>query len=165
MDHYKKAWFEKRANQNELLCNFFLEIINTYKKKNFKLSTHQLNQLPYYDLGELAVAVCNSKLPVTHDNNHDFPYDIDFKCSVVRTHNYGKGYTAGITNCKTKKHILAVVLEPNKENFYFFAFENSTGKDEYSVPFDPVTCEPKLTNYMWCYEVPNFYKLAHYFTK
>lgn len=165
MDRYKTLFFEKRGSQNHVFAKFFKKIISKNKKKNFKLSNWHLDQLAYYDLGELAVAVSNPKLPILHEGNHDFACQIDMKCSVVRTHNYGRGYTAGISNCKNKKRILAVVLEPVTEKFYFFAFENSTGKAEYSIPFDPITCEPKLSNYMWCYEVPSFYDMALYFTK
>lgn len=165
MDRFKSVWFKKRASSHYNFSKFFINIIQDHKSKKFALTHWDLKQLPYYDLAELAVAVVNKKLCVSHEQNHDFPFMIDKKCAVVRTHSYGRRYSASIPGCANKKRIMATVYEPVTNKFYFFAFENSTGKDEFSIPFEPVTGQPKLTNYMWCYEVPDFRTMAHYFTK
>ena len=154
---YKADWYTKRINQNQQVSNFLISKINQYKEKDFPWTTGQLMFLKNEDLTELAVAAFNKKISITLGAGADYDNGVDAKFSVVRSNNYGKGYSTLIT-CTNKEYIVAVVFENIQSKFYFFAFPCTL--KQHSIPFDPHTGNPIRSNYMWNYECDTFEEMA-----
>lgn len=151
---YNKSWYDKRIKQNRNIKKFLIDIILSYKEIGLDWSDKELTCLNYEDLFEIAVATVNKTCDIVLGKGQDWSCGRDGKVSVVRTHNYGQNYSAGITGCKHKKHILALVYEPIQEKFYFFNFP--AWLTEHSIPFDAYTGDPKRytrngPNEMWDY--------------
>jgi len=154
---YKADWYTKRINQNQVSSKFLINKINQYKEQDFPWTTGQLIFLKNEDLTEIAVAAFNKKISITLGAGADYNNGIDAKFSVVRTNNYGKGYSTLIT-ATNKKFIVAVVFENIQSKFYFFAFPCTL--KQHSIPFDPATGHPIRSNYMWDYECDTFEEMA-----
>lgn len=157
---YKYDWYNKRIIQNAKIKEFLIACVNKHKELNFPWSKRELACLNYEDLFEIAVACVNKKISVLAEAGRDWTYGADGKVSIVRKHGRNNSsYGAGITNCKNKKYILAMVYEPHHQLFYFFAFP--TKMDEHAIPFDTVTKLPKRDNWMWEYECDSFEVMSH----
>ena len=144
MERLKALWYSKRINQNKNIKNYLIKIINKHRTEEVTWTNEELFCLNYEDLFEIAVAVVNLDCSIILGPGKDWSCGRDGKVSIARTHSYGKNYTAGITGCKNKKHILALVYEGIQEKFYFFNFPVRI--DEHSIPFDLETGDPKRWN-------------------
>lgn len=164
MKRFKKEWYDKRIKQNRNIKNHLIEIINENKDANFAWKPEELFCLNYEDLLEIAVAVINVDCTIVLGAGKDWDCGRDGKVSIVRLHNYGKHYTAGIVGCKNKTHIVAMVYECIQEKFYYFNFP--VAMDEHSIPFNVETGEPIRTtsrgpNKMWDqYECTSFKQMV-----
>jgi hypothetical protein len=147
MQRYKKGWYDKRIKQNKNIKMHLINLILKYKEKRLDWSAPELFCLNYEDLFEIAVAAFNKKCNIVLGDGQDWSCGRDGKVSIVRTNNYGKNYSAGVTGCSNKDWILALVYEPKQEKFYYFSFPAKL--KEHSIPFDVNTGEPKRDNYMW----------------
>jgi len=160
MDRLKATWYSKRIKQNRNIKNYLINIIKKHRTSEVEWADVELFCLNYEDLFEIAVAVVNKDCSIILGEGQDWSCGRDGKVSIARTHSYGKNYTAGITGCKNKKHIVALVYEGIQEKFYFFNFPAKI--DEHSIPFDLETGEPKRItrtgpNAMWQnYECASF---------
>lgn len=160
MQRYKKDWYDKRIKQNRNIKQHLIKVILKYKERALKWSDEELFCLNYEDLFEIAVATVNKNCDIVLGAGQDWSCGRDGKVSIVRTHNYGRAYTAGITGCSNKTHILALVYEGIQEKFYYFSFP--VQMTEHSIPFDPVTGDPRRDNYMWRnYECANFKEMVN----
>lgn len=159
---YKTEWYRKRINQNAKIEQHLTDIIQTHAEPNFPFDIDELGYLNYEDLLEIAVATVNKDVEITLGEGSDLSNGADCKFSIVRKHNYGRNYTAGI-KCKNKEFVYACVYENIQDKFYYFAFP--THIDEHSIPFDPDSGQPKrLTrmgeNPMWTWECSTFEEMA-----
>jgi len=150
-DRYKAEWFTRKINQNKNIKTFLIDKILTRKESDFPWNTTELKDLNYEDLFEIAVAVTNKRIKVLCEKGRDWTYGADGKVSIVR--NNGSKYTAGITGCKHKKYILALVYERQQDKFYLFAFPPRI--KEHSIPFD-LDGTPNTDNYMWDYRIADW---------
>ena len=146
---YNIAYYTKRMKQNRILKSFLIETILENKEKGLNWTSEDLNYLNYEDLWEICVAAvakkCSIDLSTGKDwSCEDWKIDPDGKVSIVRTSSYGRSYSAGITGCRNKKWIFALVYENIQEKFYFFSFPATL--DEHTIPFDLETGNPKRIN-------------------
>ena len=169
IDHYNK-----RMKQNRILKTFLINEILKYKEKKLNLTEENLIWLNYEDLWEICVATVAKKCNVDLSKGKDWSWpgwkvDPDGKVSIVRTNSYGKCYSAGITGCRNKEWIFALVYENIQEKFYFFSFPATL--DEHTIPFDPETGDPKRItragkNKMWeKYECKNIKEMIKSISK
>ena len=159
MTRLKEQWYSKRIKQNKNIKNHLIELIEEHKNSKFPWTKKELSYLNYEDLLEIAIATANKKISISLGAGSDFTNGRDAKFSIVRYHNYGKHYAAGITGCKGKDHILACVYEGIQEKFYYFSFPATL--KEHSIPFDTVTGDPKLNNPMWKHHHIKFKDMAN----
>lgn len=165
-ERYSYNWYQKRIKQNAIIKEFLISIIFKHAEEDFPWTKKDLWHLTYADLLEIAVVAANKSIHIQLSKGFDFSNGGDSKFSIVRNHSNGTSYSSGVTGCKNKKFILACVYEGIQEKFYFFAFPQSL--DEHSIPFDPVTGDPKRTtrngkNKMWeKYECDTFEIMAAY---
>lgn len=146
---YKAEWYSKRIKQNAKASEFLIKKINQYKEADFPWNSRDLMFLNTEDLTEIAVASINKQISIVLGAGMDYNNGVDAKFSIVRSNNYGKGYSALIT-CTNKEFIVSVVYENIQSKFYFFAFPCTL--KQHSIPFDPITGVPIRSNYMWAYE-------------
>lgn len=159
---YRAEWYQKRINQNAKIKQHLLNIIHAHAEADFPFDISELNYLNYEDLLEIAVAAVNKDVAITLGEGSDLSNGADCKFSIVRAHNRGRGYTAGI-KCKHKDFVYACVYENIQDKFYYFAFP--TIISEHSIPFDPNTGQPKRQtkmgeNHMWTWECATFEEMA-----
>lgn len=161
MKRYKSDWYNKRIDQNKKIKHHLIDIINKHKEAEFPWTTEEIMHLNYEDLLEIAVAAVNKNHEIVLGEGKDWSCGRDGKISIARYNGINKAlYSAGITGCKNKKHILALIYEGIQEKFYYFSFPVSL--NEHSVPFDPTTGDPiRFTSRgpqrMWQYfECPTF---------
>jgi hypothetical protein len=165
MERYKKEWYDKRAKQNKIIKAHLIDIINKHKESQFPWTSEDLACLNYEDLFEIAVAAVNKEHDIILGKGQDWSCGRDGKVSIARYNSINNAtYSAGITGCKNKKHILALVYEGLQEIFYYFSFP--VRLNEHTVPFDPDTGEPiryttRGPQQMWQYhECPTFEDMA-----
>ena len=154
---YKAEWYSKRIKQNAVASEFLIKKINQYKEADFPWTTGDLMFLNTEDLTEIAVASINKQISIVLGAGMDYNNGVDAKFSIVRSNNYGKGYSALIT-CANKQFIVSIVYENIQSKFYFFAFPCTL--KQHSIPFDPCTGVPIRSNYMWAYECASFEEAA-----
>ena len=159
MSRLKEEWYSKRIKQNKIIKTHLIGLIEQYKNSKFPWTNKELSYLNYEDLLEIAIATANNTISITLGAGSDFTNGRDAKFSIVRSHNYGKNYSAGVTGCSGKDHILACVYEGIQEKFYYFSFPAT--KTEHTIPFDKITGEPKTNNPMWDYCYADFKKMAN----
>jgi len=158
-ERYNEPWYSKRVKNNRIIVNFLIEKIFEHREKDFPWTREDLRYLKYEDLLEIAVAAANKKTHILLGANRDFSNNADSKFSIVRINGKeNKSYSALITGCEKKEHILACVFEEHLEKFYFFSFPARL--KQHTIPFDPNTYEPKTDNYMWEYERTTFESMA-----
>ena len=149
---YNIAHYNKRIKQNRIIESYLINKILEHKEKKLNWTAEDLNYLPYEDLWEICIAAvakkCRIDLSTGKDwSCQDWKVDPDGKVSIVRTSSYGRNYSAGITGCRNKEWIFALVYENIQEKFYFFSFPATL--DEHTIPFDPVTGDPKKYSHGW----------------
>ncbi len=154
---YKKDWYDKKFMQNKIIADHLISIINEYKEPGFPWTTAQLMYLKYEDLFEIAVPTVEKSIAIVLGKGQDWSCGRDGKVSIVRSHSGGAAYSAGITGCKNKEHILALVYEGKQNKFYYFNFPSML--DEHSIPFE-LDGTPKRSNYMWEYECSSFEEMV-----
>lgn len=168
MDRYHSEHYRKRISNNRRIKQHLLKIISEHAL-DLELDQDQLHWLNYEDLLELAVPAMNKALMITLGVGQDWSNGKDAKVSIVRTHSAGKGYSAGITGCRDKKHIQAIVYEPKLDKIYYFDFPvqlNPLGlpMKEHSIPFNLDGTPKRMTrngaNKMWTYECASFGEMA-----
>ena len=147
---YNIAHYNKRIKQNRIIESYLIDKILKHKEKKLNWTAEDLNYLPYEDLWEICIAAvakkCNIDLSTGKDwSCQDWKVNPDGKVSIVRTSGYGRNYSAGITGCRNKEWIFALVYENIQEKFYFFSFPATL--DEHTIPFDPVTGDPRKYSY------------------
>ena len=161
---YNIAHYDKRMKQNRILKTFLINEILKYKEKKLNWTKEDLSWLNYEDLWEILIAAIAKKCSIDLSTGKDWSCDDwkinpDGKVSIVRINNYGRNYSAGITGCRNKEWIFALVYENIQEKFYFFSFPATLA--EHSIPFDVETGDPKRItrdgkNKMWAkYECKN----------
>ena len=146
---YNIAYYTKRMKQNRILKSFLIKTILENKEIGLNWTSEDLNYLNYEDLWEICVAAvakkCSIDLSTGKDwSCEDWKINPDGKVSIVRTNSYGRNYSAGITGCRNKEWIFALVYENIQEKFYFFSFPATL--DEHTIPFDLETGNPKRIN-------------------
>ena len=167
---YNIAYYNKRMKQNKILKSFLIKTILENKEKGLNWTSEDLNYLNYEDLWEICVAAVAKKCSIDLNTGkdwscEDWKIDPDGKVSIVRTSSYGKNYSAGITGCRNKEWIFALVYENIQEKFYFFSFPATL--DEHTIPFDLETGNPKRINRdgknkMWAkYECKNIKEMIN----
>ena len=154
---YKKSWFDKRIVQNKIIVDHLIAIIEKHKENGFPWSADELRYLKYEDLFEIAVATVKKTVTIVLGEGQDWNDGRDGKVAVARMNNYGKKYSAGITNCDTKEHITALVYEYKQSKFYYFDFPATL--KEHTIPFE-LDGTPNRSNYMWQYECKTFEEMA-----
>ena len=147
MARLKTAWYSKRINQNRNIKNYLISVINKHMTEEVTWTNEELFCLNYEDLFEVAVAVVNKDCSIVLGEGKDWSCGRDGKVSIARVNSHGKNYSAGVTGCANKKHILALVYEGIQEKFYFFNFPARL--NEHTIPFEVDTGIPKRQNYMW----------------
>jgi len=157
-DRFNADWYDKKIKQNTKIQKHLISIIEQNKNCYFPWNPKNLFCLGYEDLLEIAIATVNKKVSITLGAGSDFNNGADAKFSIVRKHNYGRNYSAGITGCANKEHILACVYEGIQDKFYYFSFPASM--QEHSIPFELNTGTPKDSNYMWGYKCISFEEMA-----
>ena len=157
-NRFKADWYDKKIKQNTKIQKHLISIIEKHKGAHFPFEIKKLYCLGYEDLLEIAIATVNKKISITLGVGSDFDNGADAKFSIARRHNGGISYSAGITGCENKDHILACVYEGIQEKFYYFSFPATL--KEHSIPFDRDTGKPKTDNYMWDHEYTTFEKMA-----
>jgi hypothetical protein len=171
---YNIAHYNKRMKQNRILKTFLVNEILKYKEKRLNWTAEDLNCLPYEDLWEILIAAVEKKCSIDLSTGkdwscQDWKINPDGKVSIVRTNSYGKCYSAGITGCRNKEWIFALVYENIQEKFYFFSFPATL--DEHTIPFDIKTGDPKRItrdgkNKMWAkYECKNIKEMIKSISK
>jgi hypothetical protein len=146
---YNIAHYNKRIKQNRIIGSYLINEILKYKEKKLNWTEEDLNWLAYEDLWEIYIAAvakkCRIDLGTGKDwSCEDWKVNPDGKVSIVRTNSYGKHYSAGITGCRNKEWIFALVYENIQQKFYFFSFPATL--DEHTIPFDLETGNPKRVN-------------------
>lgn len=168
MDRYHTQHYSKRIRNNRRIKLHLIDVIREHAH-DLELDMDELQWLNYEDLLELAVPAMNKSLKITLGQGQDWDNGKDAKVSIVRTHNSGANYSAGITGCSDKQHIQAVVYEPKQDQFYYFDFpvqKNPKGlpMTEHSIPFELDGTPKRITrlgpNKMWQYECPSFLDMS-----
>jgi hypothetical protein len=163
-ERYHTTWYEKRIKQNQNIKNFLINKILEHKESELMWTRDQLGYLNYEDLFEIAVAAVNKTVSITLGEGSDVSNGKDCKVSVVRSNSRGAAYSALITGCKNKKHVLAFVYEGIQEKFYFFSFPVTLA--EHTIPFDKENGDPKKYAHgwrptpMWKWECKTFEQMA-----
>ena len=163
-ERYHTKWYEKRIKQNQNIKNFLIDKIMEHKESELPWTQEDLGYLNYEDLLEIAVAAVDKSVSITLGEGSDVSNGKDCKVSVVRSNSRGAAYSALITGCKNKKHVLALVYEGIQEKFYFFSFPVYLA--EHTIPFDKVTGDPKRYSHgwrptpMWNHAYPTFEKMV-----
>ena len=147
---YNIAHYNKRIKQNRIIESYLIDKILKHKEKKLNWTAEDLNYLRYEDLWEICIAAvakkCRIDLSTGKDwSCEDWKINPDGKVSIVRTSGYGRNYSAGITGCRNKEWIFALVYENIQEKFYFFSFPATL--DEHTIPFDLVTGDPRKYSY------------------
>lgn len=141
-DRYNSKWYLKRCGQNEIIKKHLIFLINKHKESSLPFTNNQLFYLNYEDLLEIAIAAANKKISISLNEGFDFSNKKDGKFSIVRSHSYGKMYSASISGCNRKEYILACVYEGIQKKFYYFSFPATL--TEHSIPFELGTGNPKV---------------------
>jgi hypothetical protein len=166
----RQPWYTKRINDQQQIKQHLIEQIQRHQTRDFPWTRAQLEWLNYEDLLELAVVCVRPDLSIVLGSGQDWSDGRDGKVSIARINNYGRNYSAGITGCRNKTHIAAVVWEWKQQKFYYFDFPvqlNKRGEKmtEHTIPFDLDTGYPKRItrngeNQMWQYECSSFEDLC-----
>ena len=149
---YNITHYNKRIKQNRIIKSYLISKILENKEKNLNWTEEDLIYLNYEDLWEIYVAAvakkCSIDLSTGKDwSCEDWKVDPDGKVSIVRTNSYGRNYSAGITGCRNKEWIFALVYENIQEKFYFFSFPAKL--DEHTIPFELETGNPRKYSHGW----------------
>lgn len=168
MDRYHTQHYSKRIRNNRRIKEHLIKIIRQHGG-DLAVDHEELQWLNYEDLLELAVPALNKALMITLGQGQDWSNGKDAKVSIVRSHNGGLNYTAGITGCSDKTHIQALVYEPKQDKFYYFDFPVQVNKKgqpmtEHSIPFELDGTPKRQTrlgaNKMWEFECESFAAMA-----
>jgi hypothetical protein len=124
-------------------------------------------------LGQLFEKAIEAQLGLIRENTagRDFECGDDAKCVVVRTANYGKSYSANVSNVHSKTgNLLVSVYERKQQKWYFFrichqAYKHISKTSNIDIPFE-MNGTPRKTPQRcgsanwWQYEVPSFKSLT-----
>ena len=124
-------------------------------------------------LGQLFEKAIESQLGLVRESTagRDFACGDDSKCVVVRTCNYGKSYSANVSNVHSKTgNLLVSVYERKQGKWYFFripyhAYKHISKTSNIDIPFEINGVPRRIplrfgSANWWQYEVPCFKSLA-----